>query len=175
MSDWEQCRAIDTAQSYTSRSSGFQWDEGAIAEVAGCPAFDIADTTTYQMRLRTKTTENSQTLSRRGRPRHTRRPLGLCLLLHVAGAARRRYVGRNIAPCGGVNPWRFRPYTVHVSNELEASVVVGQVKTRSTPFQLQFSRCLELCPKVQKISDQLAGSAMRGLHSGRPFCSLGCI
>ena len=38
-----------------------------------------------------------------------RRPLGLCLLLHVAGAARRRYVGRNIEPCGRVNPWRFRP------------------------------------------------------------------
>jgi hypothetical protein len=113
--------------------------------------------------------------TRAGAPAPHRRPLGLCLLLHAAGAARRRYVGRNIEPCGGVNPWRFRPYTAHVSNGLEARVVVGQVKTRSTPFQLHFSRCLQLCPKVQKISDLLVGSAMRGLHFGRPFCLLGCI
>ena len=102
-------------------------------------------------------------------------PLGLCLLLLMAGAARRRSVGRNIEPCGRVNPWRFRPYTAHVSNGVEARVVVGQVKTRSTPFQLQFSPCLQLCPKVQKISDLRVGSAMRGLHSGQPFCPLGCI
>src|ERR1700722_14164544 len=119
----------------------------------------------------------SESLPRREREAlaPTPRPLGLGLLLHVAGAARRRYVGRNIESCGRVNPWRFRPYTPHVSNELEVRVVVGQVKTRSTPFQLHFLRCLQLCPKVQKISDPLVGSAMRGLHSGRPFCSPGCI
>lgn len=113
--------------------------------------------------------------TRAGGASATPRPLGLGLLLQVAGAARRRYVGRNIEPCGGVNPWRFRPYTAHVSNELEAKVVVGQVKTQSIPFQLRFPGCLQLCPQVQKISDPPVGSAMRGLPSGRAFCSLGCI
>jgi hypothetical protein len=118
----------------------------------------------------------SESLPRREREAPApHRVLWAYVCFFTAGAARRRYVGRNIELCGGVNPWRFRPYTAHVSNELEARVVVGQVKTRSIPFQLHFSRCLQLFPKVQKISDPLVVSAMRGVHFGRPFCLLDCI